>query len=119
MGMTPPQLILLFATFLFGTVFGKVLISRISSKGKVEKRLEKYVEMNSEGKIEKSQIIVESNTLIQRVGKRIENIINLSKNEKLLLQSGIKLSLGEIFIARITVAVIGVMVGYLYGFPQL
>lgn len=118
--MSALQLILLVGTFIVSTVLFKIFISIFFNRGKYEKRLEKYVEFSKQNELEDlAELNEEPVTFVRRVAKQIESIFNLTKNEKLLIQSGIQLTQGELFIARILVAIIGMTVGYLYGLHLL
>ncbi|SDQ07923.1 type II secretion system F family protein [Virgibacillus salinus] len=100
--------------FVIITIFSKIILSIIIEKGKYEKRLRKYVFFENIKK-EKDVSQKEKKFFIRKAGKSLEAFINLSKNEKLLTQSGVKLSLGELLIGRIIVGVLLVMIGYMYN----
>ncbi|MEH7346305.1 type II secretion system F family protein [Bacillus sp. JJ1532] len=109
-------LLLIFVAFIFCTVFFKLILSLIFEKGKYEKRLIKYIgNLNVSGK-EKKQVGKQgrNNSVIKLMAKGIETAINLSKHEHLLLQSGVKLSQGELFIGRIVTALLCMSIGFLY-----
>ncbi|SEP63619.1 tight adherence protein B [Virgibacillus subterraneus] len=107
--------IYIIVAFVIITIFSKIILSIIIEKGKYEKRLRKYVFFENIKK-EKDVSQKEKKFFIRKAGKSLEAFINLSKNEKLLTQSGVKLSLGELLIGRIIVGVLLVMIGYMYNF---
>ncbi|MBP1949280.1 type II secretion system F family protein [Virgibacillus litoralis] len=116
MSTTPIYIIV--AAFVIITILSKIILSVIIEKGKYEKRLRKYVFFENIKK-EKDVSQKEKKSFIKKAGKSLEAFINLSKNEKLLTQSGVKLSLGELLIGRIIVGVLLVMIGYMYNFHFL
>jgi len=77
---------------------------------------QQYIEFNDLAIVEKKSEVSEKlqNSSLKKVGKGIETVINLSKNEQLLIQSGVTLTLGELLISRITLAIIGMSIAYLY-----
>ncbi|MFB4169686.1 type II secretion system F family protein [Virgibacillus sp. JSM 102003] len=116
--MSTALVYILAAVFVIVTVLSRIILLLIIEKGKYEKRLRKYVFFET---IKKNKDVnqKEKESIIKKAGKSLEAFINLSKNEKLLTQSGVKLSLGELFIGRVMVGLILVMVGYIYDFHFL
>jgi tight adherence protein B len=108
-------------TFVISTVLFKLAHSLLFEKGKYEKRLQQYVEFNDVEIVGKKKEVSDQlqNSSLKKVAKGIETVINLSKNEQLLAQSGVKLSLGELFIGRVMLAIIGLSGGYFYEFHFL
>lgn len=111
-----PQILV--PTFIISTILFKLIYSILFEKGKYEKRLQQYVEFEDSGIVEIKQEVSEKrqNSSLTKVAKGIEAVINLSKNEQLLMQSGVTLTLGELFIGRVMVAFIGMSIAYFYNF---
>jgi tight adherence protein B len=109
---------LLILTFIISTILFKLVHSALFEKGKYEKRLQQYIDFNDLGDAQKKKEVSEKrqNSSLTKVGKVIETVLNLSENEQLLIQSGVSLTLGEVFIGRIMLAIIGVAIGYFYDF---
>jgi len=118
--MTKPLLILVI-TFLVSTVFFKILFSLVFEKGKYEKRLKKYADINSAGTVVvKRDVLQQQGTSpLKKVSKGLESFLNLTRNEQLLVQSGLKFSLGELFIGQVMLAVVGLLIGYMNEFHFL
>lgn len=115
--MIIPFFYLIALTFIITTVLFKLVLSFVFKKGKYEKRLEKYVDIKERENTEVFQ--KHHNSPLKKLSIGIETIINLSKNEQLLTQSGVKLSLGELFIVRVLLTIIFMSIGYFYGFHFL
>ncbi|MDC3413859.1 type II secretion system F family protein [Terrihalobacillus insolitus] len=108
-------LFLFFITFATCTVLAKLMLSFILEKGKYEKRLEKYVVVaQNKGNVDKKHKSKDHSTL-KKASKALESVMNFSKYDLLLTQSGVALSQGELFIGRIMTAVICMTISYLYG----
>ncbi len=116
--MSTTLIYFLAAAFIIITVLSKIILSIIMEKGKYEKRLRKYVFFETSKK-KKDDNQKEKNSFIKKAGKSLEAFINLSKNEKLLTQSGVQLSLGELLIGRVMVGLVLIMIGYMYDFHFL
>lgn len=114
--MSYPFLLPLFAVFLISTVLFKLILSLLFEKGKYEKRLIKYVGPLNLEKKEKNRDVHQGqkNSLIKMMAKGIETAIKLSKHEHLLLQSGVKLTQGELLLGRIMAALISMSIGFYY-----
>ncbi|WP_157724802.1 type II secretion system F family protein [Virgibacillus phasianinus] len=119
--MTNSLIYLLVITFIAVTVLAKLILSHVLYKAKYEKRLKKYIEIKTVDKHENKKEISQPSErfYLKRVSSGIERVLNLSKHEKLLVQSGIQLSQGEVFIGRLMVAVIAISIGVFYDFPIL
>lgn len=112
--MTSTTLYLLLGTFILLTILFKLLINLFVHQGKYEKRLEKYVAITPiEKKHEKKER--KKIALLTSMSKGIETVFRFKKHNKLLIQSGVELTLGELFIGRIVVALLLMTIGYLYG----
>ena len=107
--------LLFLVVFSIATLLFKLLLSLFIEKGKYERRLKKYVDSRVVETTNKKRG-VNPNSFLKKVSKAIENMINLTKNERLLSQSAVKLSLGELFIGRVLVAFIACSIGYFYQF---
>lgn len=109
--------LILIPTFIISTIIFKLIHSILFEKGKYEKRLQKYIEFNDIGNAEIEQEVNEQrkSASLTKVSKGIESVLNLSRNEQLLIQSGVSLTLGEVFIGRIMLASIGLLIGYFNG----
>lgn len=109
-------LLLIFVVFIIFTVLFKLILSLLFEKGKYEKRLVKYVGVLNQAVKNKKQNFQQrrKNSIITLMAKGIETAINLSKHEQLLLQSGIKLTQGELFIGRVVTALLCMTIGFLY-----
>ena len=109
---------LILLVFLITTVLFKIVLSQIFEKKKYEKRLTKYVEFcdlrPSENKKETQNKL--ENSSLNKVSKWIERVFNLSKYKQPLTQSGVKMSQGELFIARVLLACVSIFVGYILNF---
>ncbi|WP_019413204.1 type II secretion system F family protein [Paenisporosarcina sp. TG20] len=116
--MTNSLLFLLIIIFLISTVLFKLVLSLVFEKGKYDKRLKKYIDIKVKDKTTKTndRSQKQHNSSLLKVSKGIEKFINLSKNEMLLTQSGVKLSLGELFIGRVMLTIIGMAIGYLNSY---
>ncbi|MFS0689334.1 type II secretion system F family protein [Sporosarcina sp. 179-K 8C2 HS] len=99
--------------FIFGTLLFRLFIVLVVEKGKYEKRLKHYIEWEVVKKRERREE-EKRNSLIKSLAKAIESALNLSKNEHLLVQSGVKLSLGELFISRVIIVVLILLMGNYY-----
>ncbi|MGE6487446.1 type II secretion system F family protein [Paenisporosarcina sp. NPDC076898] len=108
--MTP---LLLIITFLLTTALFKIVFTNIANKGKYEKRLKKYVVY--EEKVQEKNELPARNSRLKKVSNGIEKLINLTKHQQLLIQSGVKLSLGELFLSRVIFTVICMSVGQVYN----
>ncbi|WP_432357106.1 type II secretion system F family protein [Sporosarcina sp. UB5] len=99
--------------FIFGTLLFRLFILVVIEKRKYEKRLKNYIEWDA---VKKSERRVEGNrkSPIKSLAKAIEAALNLSKNEQLLAQSGVKLSLGELFIGRVIIVILILLLGNFY-----
>jgi tight adherence protein B len=116
--MTNSVIYLIFLTFIITTVLFKFVLSQIFEKKKYEKRLTKYVdftELRYSEKKEETQPKLENSSL-KNMSKGIERVFNLSKYEQPLIQSGVKMSQGELFIGRVFLACISIFVGYILDF---
>lgn len=116
--MTDSIIYLIILTFFISTVLFKFVLSQIFEKKKYEKRLTKYIDLtdlrHSEKKKETQQKLV--NSSFKKVSKGIERVFNLSKYERTLIQSGVEMSQGELFIARVLLACMTIFVGYILDF---
>ena len=112
--MTNSLLYLILIIFFISTILIKFVLSLVFEKKKYEKRLNKYVDINDSGKAEKDKEAYQKleNSSLKKVSKGIESVINLSKNEQLLIQSGVKLSLGDLFIGRVMLGILCISIGY-------
>ncbi|WP_249869042.1 type II secretion system F family protein [Oceanobacillus saliphilus] len=112
--MTSTQLYLLIGTFILITIIFKLLITSIINKGKYEKRLKKYVVITPvQKKDEKRE--KQKSPLLTNVSKAIESAFHLKKHQQVLIQSGVELTVGELFIGRLVVALLLITIGYFYG----
>jgi len=116
--MTNSIIYLILLVFLITTVLFKIVLSQIFEKKKYEKRLTKYVDFSdlrpSENKKETQNKL--ENSSLNKVSKWIERVFNLSKYKQPLTQSGVKMSQGELFIARVLLACVSIFVGYILNF---
>ncbi|MCZ8537269.1 type II secretion system F family protein [Paenisporosarcina quisquiliarum] len=108
--MTP---LLLIGSFLLTTALFKMVVTDIANKGNYEKRLKKYVVY--EEKVQEKKDLPGKNSRLKKVSNGIEKLINLTKHQQLLIQSGVKLSLGELFLSRVMFTVICMSVGQVYN----
>ncbi|MCG7344141.1 type II secretion system F family protein [Sporosarcina sp. ACRSL] len=109
-------LILSLVVFIVGTLLFRLVIHLVMEKRKFERRLRTYIEWEDvkRGEERKGQKEKSSKSPIKKLAKAIEAALNLSKNEKLLLQSGVNLSLGELFIGRVIIVILVLMIGNYY-----
>lgn len=112
--MTNHIIYLLLLTFFTTTVLFKFALSQLFEKTKYEKRLTKYIDINDYRRSKKDKEAPEyvENSSLKKMSKGIESVFNLSKNEQPLTQSGVKLSLGELFIGRVMLAILCISIGY-------
>ncbi|MCM3709075.1 type II secretion system F family protein [Sporosarcina luteola] len=99
--------------FIIGTLLFRLFIVLVVEKGKYEKRLKHYIEWEVVKKRERREE-EKRNSPIKSLAKAIEAALNLSKNEYLLVQSGVKLSLGELFISRVIIVILILLMGNYY-----
>ncbi|MCJ8009231.1 type II secretion system F family protein [Lederbergia wuyishanensis] len=113
--------VIIATTFIICTVVFKLLLSLIFEKGKYEKRLRKYVFTLNQTETEKKKEAPrrKKSSFITTAAKGIESIFNLSKQEHLLIQSGVKLSPGELIIGRFLVGLLCMFFGYVRDFHML
>ncbi|WP_252502114.1 type II secretion system F family protein [Sporosarcina sp. Marseille-Q4943] len=107
------MLLLTSLSFILGTLLFWLFIVLVVEKGKYEKRLKHYIEWEVVKKRERREE-EKRNSLIKSLAKAIEAALNLSKNEYLLVQSGVKLSLGELFIGRAIIVILILLMGNFY-----
>lgn len=99
--------------FILGTLLFRLFILFVLEKGKYEKRLKNYIEWEIVKKSERKNEEIR-NSPVKSIAKAIEAALNLSRNEQLLVQSGVKLSLGELFIGRVMIVILILLIGNFY-----
>ncbi|MGB2993127.1 MAG: type II secretion system F family protein [Paenisporosarcina sp.] len=112
--MTDSIIYLILLTFFSTTILCKFVLSEAFEKKKYEKRLTKYIDINDVRQSEKNKERQRKleNSSLKKMSKWIESVFNLTKYEQPLTQSGVKLSVGELFIGRVMLAIIGIAVAY-------
>ncbi|MFD1039284.1 type II secretion system F family protein [Virgibacillus byunsanensis] len=111
-------LYVLIGTFFTVTIIFKIIVSSLVNKGKYENRLKKYITLNNLEK-KKKERPKQKNTALTKASNGVEKVFNLKKHQKVLMQSGVGLSIGELFIGRVMLALIALFVGNLYEFHFL
>ena len=118
--MMDPLITLMMVVFFVTMIFSKIMMTLIINKRRRKNRLEKYdLIIPRDGLKKKKRTFGERKPGLKNLGKGIEKVLNLSKNKKLLVQSGVQLSLGELLIGRVAVAMISMMIAQLYGLHLL
>ncbi|MFC6038753.1 type II secretion system F family protein [Paenisporosarcina macmurdoensis] len=112
--MTNHIIYLLLLTFFTTTVIFKFALSQLFEKTKYEKRLTKYIDINDYRRSKKDKEAPQylENSSLKIISKGIESVVNLSKHEQLLTQSGVRRSLIELFIGRVMLFIICLLIGY-------
>lgn len=110
------SVLLALSTFFAVTILFKLVFSMIVTKLLYRKRLKRYV--GQVGMTNEKKVAIparkEKQSSLKAAAKVIEGLLSLKKHENLLMQSGVKLSQGELLIGRFMVAFICFSIFYLY-----
>ncbi|WP_164525670.1 type II secretion system F family protein [Siminovitchia acidinfaciens] len=115
MDQSVPLIIL--STFFAVTLLFKLFFSMIMTKLQYRKRIKRYVGQVDMPKGKKAEIPASKGkqSSLKAAAKVIEGLLGMKKHENLLMQSGVKLSQGELLIGRFMTAIICFSISYLYG----